>query len=126
MGHITKPNIIYLNVCIACFRKKGMCLLHLCGGHQLAFLTPKVIYTKLAHIRQVSIYLLWYMHKQKRLWDHSRVPNYKSATTFLCDYWLQPIWKKILLLDFNVFMCFQTSLRLERHYRILQISNLFT
>lgn len=126
MVHITKPNIIYLNVFIGCFRKKGMCLLHLCGGHQIAFLIPKVIYTKLEHIKQVSIHLLWYMHKQKGLWDHSVYPITSQPQRFCVIIGHSKYGKKILLLDFNVFICLETSWRLERHYRIVQISNLFS
>ena len=62
--------------------RKECAFLHLSGGHQTAFLTLRVIYAELAYIKQVSIYLLWYMHKQKGLSDYSRVRNYKSATTF--------------------------------------------
>lgn len=62
--------------------RKECAFLHLSGGHQIAFLTLRVIYAELAYIKQVSIYLLWYMCKQKGLSDYSRVRNYKSATTF--------------------------------------------
>ena len=86
VGHITKLNNIYLNVCTANLVRKECDFLHLSGGHQIAFLILRVIYAELAYIKQVSIYLLWYMRKQKGLSDYSRVRNYKSATTF--SVWL--------------------------------------
>ena len=103
-----------------------MCLLHLCGGHQIAFLTPKVIYTKREHIKQVSIHLLRYMHKQKGLWDHSMYPITSQPQLLYVIIGHGKYGKTILLLDFNVFICLQTSLRPERHYRIVQRSNLFS
>ena len=80
--------------------RKECAFLQLSGSHQIAFLTLRVIYAELAYIKQVSIYLLWYIRKQKRLSDYSRVRNYKSATTFLCDYWLQSTWKKNISVGF--------------------------
>lgn len=65
--------------------------------------TPSLVLASLFHlnivcmdvyIKYMSIYILEYLYKQRSTWDHSRFPNYKSATTLQCGYWLQSNRKK--------------------------------
>lgn len=76
----------------------------------------------------MSIYTLEYLYKQRSMWDHSRFPNYKSATTLQCDYWLQSSRKKYFCWIFISFKALKISLSLKKWGRkgIIEFSKKFT
>lgn len=77
----------------------------------------------------MSIYILEYLYKQRSMWDHSRFPNYKSATTLQCGYWLQSSRKKYFCWIFISFKALKISLSLKNwvggRKRIIEFSKKF-
>lgn len=76
----------------------------------------------------MNIYILEYLYKQRSMWDHSRFPNYKSATTLQCGYWLQSNRKKYFCWIFISFKALKISLSFKKGggKGIIEFSKKFT